>query len=228
MFLSIIIPTLNEAKHIGRLIDLIQANAQQGEYEVLVVDGGSQDETVAIASSMGVIVHENCGRGRAIQMNYGAQKAKGEILYFVHGDTLPVASFVADIKQALAEGFPVGCYRYRFDSPRLLLKINAYFTRFNRLWCRGGDQTLFIKRDLFEELKGFRSDFPIMEEYEFLERVMKRYPFKIIPKSMIVSARKYDNNHYLKVQVANFVAFNMYRLRFPPAKIAKVYKKMLH
>jgi hypothetical protein len=136
---------------------------------------------------------------------------------------------VSDIGQAIQEGYQAGCYRFRFDSDKFMLKINSYFTRFNSLTVRGGDQTLFITRTLFEDLGGFDENYVIMEEYDFLRRLWTRNRsiFKLIPKDVLVSARKYDTNSWMRVQMANLVAMTLFRLGADPARIAYSYKKML-
>ena len=160
-------------------------------------------------------------------MNQGAKAAKGDVLYFVHADTLPPHSYLDDIQTAMQEGFPMGCYRFQFDSNRSILKFNSWLTRFDRISFRGGDQSLFIPKALFDEMKGFKEDHLIMEEYEFLLRARKHTPFKIIPKNIMVSARKYDNNSWLRVQLANVIVFNMYFLGFPQEKLVRTYRGML-
>lgn len=228
MTVSIIIPTLNESEHIGRLLAHLQQHADQRLLDLLVVDGGSQDNTCELAAQHGARALQSPEAGRAQQMNYGATLARGEILYFVHADCLPPATYLDDIDQALAEGFPIGTYRSAFESNSLLLKVNAYFTRFDFLWCRGGDQSIFVARDLFEELGGYRVDYCIMEEYDLMARAREQCPFKIIPKATLISARKYESNSYARVQVANLVVFNMFRLGFPPMRLAKIYRKLLN
>lgn len=225
MTISIIIPTLNEAAHLGRLLEHLQAHRNDQVIEIIVADGGSTDSTYQIAQSNATALRSP--KGRAVQMNYGAAQAKGEVLYFVHGDTLPPSSYVQDIHQALSEGYPIGCYRFRFDCDRPLLKINAYFTRFDFLWCRGGDQTLFVTRSLFDELDGYCERHLIMEEYDFIYRARKKAAFKIMPKDVIVSSRKYEHNGYLRVQMANLIAFNMFRFGFAQQKIATTYRRLL-
>ena len=227
MKLSIIIPTLNEEENIGRLLDRLQSRSEDSLAEIIVVDGGSTDKTLAIAEQAGACCIKSSKSGRATQMNQGARKAAGDILYFVHSDTLPPTSFVSDIRQALEAGYSVGCFRYQFDSPRKLLKINAFFTRFDFKWCRGGDQSLFIKRELFEQMGGFKEDYIIMEDFEFIDRIRKEYRFKIIPKNMLVSARKYATNSYLRVQIANLIVFNMYRFGASQQRMANMYKRLL-
>lgn len=227
MKVSIIVPVLNEAANIERLIKRLQEGGNGAIAELLVIDGSSNDDTVQRAKNAGATVLVAPCRGRALQMNYGAQFATGDVFYFVHGDTLPPENYMDDLHSAVNEGFPLGCFRFRFESSHPLLRINAYMTRFNYLWCRGGDQTLFVTRKLFDELQGYSEDYVIMEEYDFIRRARARYSFKIIPKEVLVSARKYHANGYFRVQVANFIVFNMFRFGFPQQRILNTYRKLL-
>lgn len=162
-------------------------------------------------------------RSRAHQMNQGAKVATGRILWFVHADTKPPSGFYKDILDATANGADLGGYRFKFDSNRILLRINSWFTRFNLLTFRGGDQTLFITRKAFDELNGFDEHFTIMEEYDLLQRASVRHVFKLIPKSVIVSARKYDHNTYLQVNLANLKAMRMFKRGKDPEEIKQFY-----
>lgn len=225
---SVIIPTLNEAEYIGALLELLLPCLNTEKDELIVVDANSSDNTVAISESKGVrtvLCEEKC---RSKQMNLGASIAQGDILYFVHADSRPPASFREDILEALKEGFPLGCFRFRFDSKSWLLAINSYCTRFDRLMCRGGDQTLFVRKELFQELRGYREDYRIMEEYDFIHRARKNNAFKIIPKDVIVSPRKYKNNSYLRVNIANLIVFALFRLKVSQERMIKTYKTLLN
>ncbi|MEP1150450.1 MAG: TIGR04283 family arsenosugar biosynthesis glycosyltransferase [Balneola sp.] len=230
MALSIIIPTYNEANSILDLLQHLDSSSNTTEgVEILVVDGGSSDETVKLVQEAGYNCVISERKGRAAQMNTGAKMASGDILYFVHADTRPPSLFINDIGQALKEGFQSGCYRYQFDSyPNPLLKINAYCTRFDRIMCRGGDQTLFITKVLFEELGGFREDFLIMEDYDLIQKIQKHSSFKIMQKNAIVSSRKYDDNGYFRVQIANLTIFMMYFAGASQDKMVRTYKYMLN
>ena len=225
--ISIIIPTLNEAQNIARLVPFLLENGKNFVHEIIVVDAESKDETVLFAQMSGAKVVIS-PLGRAKQMNHAAAIAEGNILYFVHADTLPPKHFETAIIEAYSMGKMAGCFPFVFDSPSFLLKINAYFTRFPFLWCRGGDQTLFITKDFFEKLNGFDEKYSIMEEYDFILRAKKRHPFHILKGNVLVSARKYEENGYFRVQIANFLAFNMFRLNFSQAKILKTYKNILN
>ncbi|TDB68847.1 TIGR04283 family arsenosugar biosynthesis glycosyltransferase [Arundinibacter roseus] len=227
MRISVIIPTYEEEKTIGRLIRELQQFGGSQLHEILVVDWPGSDQTAQRAREAGATVLTANKAGRAIQMNCGAKAATGDVLYFVHADVGIHLEFVQDIQQALSENFTLGCYRYKFDSDKTLLKFNAFCTRFDRIWCRGGDQTLFITRTAFESLGGFREDHLVMEDYEFILRARRKYQFRIIPKEVVVSARKYEFNSYLRVNLANAVAFVLYFSGAPQAQIIKTYKSII-
>ncbi|MFZ5972454.1 MAG: TIGR04283 family arsenosugar biosynthesis glycosyltransferase, partial [Bacteroidota bacterium] len=226
-WLSVIIPTRNEARAIAALVHFVRQQAGPALADVWVVDANSADRTAEHAEAAGARVLSTAVASRAQQMNLGARHARGLVLYFVHADVQLRAGFVADIAEAVRKGSVAGCYRYVFDSPRLMLKVNAYFTRFDSIMCRGGDQTLFVVRQVFESLGGFNEQFVVMEDYDFLLRLRKQHAFVIIPKDIIVSARKYHRHAWLWVQMANLTAFILFFLRVSPSKIKLVYRKFL-
>lgn len=226
MFISIVIPTLNEESNIGSLINFLTTHSQKRSFEVIVVDGGSTDSTLEILSTFNVQVIHTKKTSRAHQMNEGAKVALGDILYFVHADIQLVESFVDDIFQAVKAGFKSGCYRFKFaEAKNPLLHINGFFTRFPFTWCRGGDQTLYITKDYFKEIGCFNEEFVIMEDYDLLDRLKE--PLKIISKSVKVSARKYNRNSYLKVQLTNMKAMKMYKSGEDPSVIKEFYLREL-
>ncbi len=223
--ISIIIPALNEAQNLRKLIPTLRQNTQV-PIEIIVVDGGSTDDSMAICNSMQVMTLTG-KKGRGKQMNAGAKVAKGDVLYFVHADALPPKGYGEAIRDSIQAGFQIGCFRMKFDSPSLRLKINAYFTRFDRSWTRGGDQTLYVVTTLFHEFKGYDESCVIMEEYDFMDRVRLKHSFRIIPKNILISARKYEQNGYFKVQLANLTAMRMYKKGVDKKIIAEKYRSML-
>lgn len=227
MFISIIIPTLNEENYIGDLLNYLGDHQENHQFEVIVVDGGSSDQTNDILSDFeNIRVLHSKRKSRAHQMNEGAKIAKGDVLYFVHADTQLVDTFVDDIILSIKSGDKSGCYRFKFSEVKNpLLHINGFFTRFSFKWCRGGDQTLYITKECFEDMGGFNEEFVIMEDYDLLDRLSD--PLRIIPKSVKVSARKYEKNSYLKVQLTNMKAMKMYRRGERPELIKEYYLKKL-
>jgi rSAM/selenodomain-associated transferase 2 len=226
--ISVIIPTLNEAANIGRTLDHVLRHGGNRVGEVLVVDGGSDDATVAVAQQAGAkIIHSATGRAR--QMNAGAAAAAHPILYFVHADTLPPADFAMAIGEALAAGQPMGCFRYRFDSQRVMLRFNEWWTQFDWMFCQGGDKTFFIKKDVFDALGGYDERWSIMEEYDFLRRARAAgYPLAVLPQAALVSARKYEGRSWLRVQLANVTVFKLWQWRLADAAtLRSIYQRML-
>ncbi len=121
----------------------------------------------------------------------------------------------------------MGCFKYRFDSPRLLLKVNAWFSRFNFIWCQGGDKTFFIRADTFRELGGYDELYVVMEEYDFIRRARQRYRMQTLPYSATVSARKYIHNSWARVQLANIAVFTLFRYGVEPARLKRIYKQLV-
>jgi len=227
--ISVIIPTFNEAENIGCLIESLKIYGKNYLHEIIVSDSpNSTDNTKEIAQKLGAIAQKSPQKGRAFQMNFGASIATADILYFVHADIKINPDYTFDIVKAINSGHYFGCYRYQFDADDWILKVNAFFTRLPFIWCRGGDQTLFIRKEDFLKVGKFREDYEIMEDYEFIIRAKKVLKFKIIPKNVIVSARKYKTNSYLRVQKANFKVMRMFLSgKASQQEMTETYRRML-
>ncbi len=228
MQLSIIIPAYNESLNVKQLIHYLIKHAGQSVTEIIVIDGGSSDNTIEMAKNAGATVIMSPLKRRAAQMHYGASIAKGSILYFVHADTFPPASFANDILNAMDKGFAIGRYRTKFDSPKWYLKINAWFTRFDWFVCMGGDQTLFITKELYQTIGGYNTEMMIMEEFEFAKRARETVRYKIFSQATLISARKYDTNSWWRVQMANKKIVSMYRKGASQNDMVEAYKRMLN
>ena len=226
MKISIIIPTYNEADGIQELLRYLKKHADSTVAEMLVVDGQSTDVTIEKVKATGCNYVISPEKGRGAQMNIGADRTTGDILYFIHADSFPPKSFASDILKAVNKRAQSGCYRTAFDSDSWLLKINAWFTRFDRLMYRGGDQTLFITREVFEAMDGFKN-YAIMEDFEMIQRLRKRDTFQIIPKSTVVSARKYEQNSYLKINFINLIIFWMFVLGVSQETMVHAYQQLI-
>lgn len=198
--ISIIIPVLNEEASIGRILTYLKNNSSfKNIKEILVVDGGSTDDTISVASQSNCKVIRTA-KGRAKQMNFGARQAKSNILYFLHVDTLPPKNFDISIIEAVMNGSSTGCFQMRFDSKSRFLSFFAWFSRVNHKLCRGGDQSLFITKVLFKKSDGFNEDYVVYEDNEFIGRLYKIGPFKILPRHVKTSARRYEERGEMVLQ----------------------------
>lgn len=226
--ISIIIPAYNEAENISDLIANLRHAGGQEVAEIIVSDGGSTDETIRLAAAAGACVVFSPIKGRAGQMNHGVALSGGDILYFVHADTRPPKSFAMDIRESVEKGYDCGSFRFRFDRHQGLLRLNAFFTRFNYLFFRGGDQNIFVTRSLWEKTGPYNAAMRIMEDYDFLARLWRQGRFRLIQKDTVVSARKYDQNSWLQVQLANLKVVRMWRRGAAQEDMIAAYHKALN
>jgi rSAM/selenodomain-associated transferase 2 len=226
--ISLIIPVLNEAKMLQGLLHYLKACDPENNLEIIVVDGKSTDATCAIAKHENVLLKEAEISCRAHQMNLGARAATTDILYFVHADVRPPQDFVQQILGAHKRGVEMAFFKQKFDKMNILLWFNSFFTRYKRLWCRGGDQTIYITRDLFSKLKGYDEKYIIMEEYDLLHRAQKISDYEILKGHTIVSSRKYSTNSWFKVMTSNLRAVRQFKKGVDPKLIRKEYSKRLN
>ncbi|WP_111307939.1 TIGR04283 family arsenosugar biosynthesis glycosyltransferase [Confluentibacter sediminis] len=142
----------------------------------------------------------NSKKGRAKQMNFGAKKAKGKILYFLHADSFPPKNFDQFIINNKKKGHNAGCFRMQFDSKHWWLKLASWFTQFNWKICRGGDQSLFITKALFSDIGGFDENYIVCEDSVIVNELYKRNAFVVINKKLQTSARLYEKHGVFKLQ----------------------------
>lgn len=193
--ISIIIPILNEADAIGRLLLHIENTISKTiDYEIIVVDGGSTDgfQKEIQKHPKAILVHSE--KGRAKQLNKGAKEASGSIFYFLHCDSFPPKNFDLDVVEQVQNGNKAGCFRMKFDHSHPVLLVSQWFTRINHITCRGGDQSLFVTKGLFTEIGGYDEDYIIYEDNEIVKRLYQKGRFTVIPKHLITSARRYKKN----------------------------------
>jgi rSAM/selenodomain-associated transferase 2 len=227
MRLSIIIPTYNEAANIGDLVRYLRDKGGEHVQEVIVVDGGSDDGTMDLAAQAGAQVVYCPQRCRAVQLHLGASRARGGLYYFVHADTVPPATFATDALQALQEGYLYGNYASTFVG-KAQMGVNGRMTQRDWLVTRGGgDQTLFITKEFYQELGGFDHRFVLMEDFDLVRRARRRARMCILQASVYVSTRKYLRNSYLRVSLANLIVYVSFLLRVPPRGLALMYRKLL-
>ena len=158
-------------------------------------------------------------------MNNGAHLASGDILYFLHADTLPPDTFIDDIRSAAAAGKKAGCFKMRFDDDHPLMALFGWFTRFPLMLCRGGDQSLFIDRNLFLSIAGFDESLLVMEDYDIINRIEQHMQFHILETEVTTSARRYHQNGIVRLQMIFGTLHLMYALGFDQESIIRYYRE---
>lgn len=229
MHIDIIIPTLNEAKRLPKVLDFLFSQKENEKLTIIVADADqSSDNTKALCLDHDVFYFKSKATCRSIQINEGAAKGSGDVLFFLHADVIPPDNFYDSIKKALDKGKEAGLFSYKFDSPNVMLNLNAYFTKYDSWFAGGGDQCLFITRARFDQLNGFNSKCVIMEDFDFFDRLKaNKISYQIIDKPALVSARKYDHRSYLKVNLANLITFIKFRLGTDNQMLKHSYQRWL-
>ncbi len=218
--ISVIIPVLNEADNITATL------ASTKNVEVIVVDGGSQDRTVQIAKTWGAKVLISHHANRAQQMNLGAQAASGEVLLFLHADTLLPSQFEIMVHQAASQEIAAGAFALQIDGSLWGLRlVEVGVNMRSRIFALPyGDQAIFLNAKLFRELGGF-ADLPIMEDFELICRLRRKGRIAIIPIPVITSKRRWQKLGILQTTLINQIAIIAYLNGISPQKIAFWYRR---
>ncbi len=223
MKISIIIPTLNESLLLQRLLCGLN-KIIDSQVEIIVVDGGSNDNTLEIASKYAhqVFVTE---QGRATQMNYGAAFAKGEVLFFLHADSMLTTNAFQKLKEIVKESAYVGgAFRLQIDSNKLLLSIISQVvnlrSRFFHLVY--GDQGIFVRKKKFFEIGRFMVT-PLMEDVEFYGRLRASGKTVILDEKILTSARRWEKEGILYATFRNWLLLIMYYMGIPAKQLEKLY-----
>jgi rSAM/selenodomain-associated transferase 2 len=218
--ISVIIPALNEAENIEPC--LLSVARQQGQFEIIVVDGQSTDGTAEIAERYATVIISE--RGRAVQMNEGARRAQGDVLLFLHADSILHPYALTRLQEALEDSHVVGgTFTLRFDSDKFLLKFIAFFTRFKIRYFHYGDQGVFVRRSVFERLGGFK-EMPLMEDIDFLLRLRKSGRVSLIRSPVTTSARRFLERGIVRQQMLNNFLVALYVLGVKPQTLSKLYR----
>ncbi|MDE3183165.1 MAG: TIGR04283 family arsenosugar biosynthesis glycosyltransferase [Bacteroidota bacterium] len=226
--ISIIIPTYNEEENIADTIEEIKRRDNENLIsEIIISDGQSTDNTATVASNSGATVVTGGKKGRSAQMNFGASTAKGEILYFLHADSIPPENFTTYILNAFKGKYLSGCFRLSFDHPHWFLKANCWFTRFDVNAVRFGDQSLFVTKEVFKNCGGFDENLLMMEDQEIIHRIKKRGKFKMMNAAVTTSARKYLDNGIYRMQFIFFWIWILYYLGYSQPYLLKLHKKLI-
>ena len=204
-FISVVVPALNEA---GRISMLLSALRSLGACEIIVVDGGSGDGTLEEAGALADSVIESSA-GRARQMNAGAETAAGEVLWFVHADTLPPRDALASIRQAVRSGRAWGRFDLRLDGRHPAFRVIERLINWRSALSgiATGDQAIFVTREAFEAA-GCWQEIPLMEDVALSRQLKRSCRPARIRTPVLTSSRRWERNGILRT------VWLMWRLRF--------------
>ena len=221
MNISVIVPVLNEEKTIATTLEALVTLAP---YEIIIVDGGSADRTRELAGQFQVkVISSDRGRGR--QMNRGASKASGDVLLFLHADTRLPASALNDIKAALGEPRYLGG---RFDVELagahwllpLVGRLISYRSRISKVAT--GDQALFVRRQVFERIRGF-PDMPLLEDVAFCRTLKRLGEVACLRSRVVTSARRWEVDGVWRTIFRMWIIKLLYLVGVSPARLKQFY-----
>lgn len=222
MSLSVIVPMLNEERAIGTTLDAIRAGAPGAE--TIVVDGGSTDRSIEIASARGAQTLI-AGRGRARQMNAGAAVAHGDALVFVHADTIVPATFASDIASALEDPNIVGGrFDIELDEPSLLWRLLGKMISLRSRIMRSatGDQAIFVRREVFAATGGFM-EIDLCEDVDFARRLKRSGRVACLRSRVVTSARRWRRNGPLRTVLKMWLVKSLFLAGVSPARLRRYY-----
>lgn len=228
--ISVIIPIYNEApqadfylERLAKQVESIPAEA----LEIILVDGGSQDQTWEICQAYPFALFRSPRSGRAGQMNFGAEGAKGDIFLFLHLDSQLPPDFTQGIQAVLAQpGVGAGAFRFRVDLEGRRYRLLEHLVNLRSQLCRlpYGDQGLFMKKETFWALGGF-ADLPIMEDYDLVRRLGRQRRIALAPLALVTSGRRWRKLGFWKTGAINQLMILGYHGGVSPTRLARWYSR---
>ncbi|MCH2201389.1 MAG: TIGR04283 family arsenosugar biosynthesis glycosyltransferase [Fuerstiella sp.] len=224
MKISVIIPAIDEAQVIGAAVD---SAVCAGADEVILVDGGSQDETSEVAETHGACVLSSAP-GRAHQQNAGAQDAAGDVLLFLHADCCLPEFGLSEIRRRLTDEKSCigGYFRQRIDGSRMIYRLieSGNLLRANTMKWAYGDQAIFVRRGIFRDIGGF-PEIPLMEDLYIMKQLKQRGDLICIDSPLLVSARRWENRGTIRQTLCNWSMLAAVHLGVSPAVLARFYPR---
>jgi rSAM/selenodomain-associated transferase 2 len=221
MLTSIIIPTLNEAASIARVVE--NAAALPGDKEIIVVDGGSTDGTVEIAGERAVVISST--KGRAAQMNAGAKLAKGDVLLFLHADTLLPTGALKAVEQSLSCPEVIGGrFRVNLNNPGWRYRMIGWSINVRDSIVGGftGDQAIFVRREIFNSMGGY-APMDLMEDLDFGRRMRRMGKATRLEEYVTTSARRWEKGGVLRTVFIMGALRTLYYLNLPATRPQRWY-----
>jgi len=219
--ISVIIPSFDENQYLLNSIESVLQN-NYADCEIIIVESGNIENTIKILKQYDIKIIKS-RKGRSYQLNFGAKIAKGNILLFLHADTVLPENSLTEI-ESVAKNNVGGGFLQKFSGNNFLLKLVSFRSNsrsmINKIFF--GDQAVFVRKQIFDKLNGYR-DIPIMEDLDFSKRMKKMGKISVIKDEVTVSGRNYLRYGIIKLTLVYFVLMVMYHLRFDFERINKTY-----
>lgn len=224
--IAVVIPAINEQTNVG---EAVQSAIRGGADEVIIADGGSTDETATMARAAGAkVISSRPGRGA--QMNAAARESTAEVLLFLHADNRLPTDFAQQIQSAVADPrIQAGVFRQRIEGASPLFRLLAWGNEQRVRWknLAYGDQAIWVRRTIFEELGGF-PEVPLMEDYIFSERLRQQYRFVILPGPLTVSSRRWQQRGIIGQTLLNWRIIAAYKQGKSLDELSLLYRRHDH
>ena len=224
--ISIIIPCADTLEVVASFIPgIIQNLSNNYNTQIIFVDAFERADVRAYVVEQGFVYSFTNKARRSIQCNAGAKIASGKIYFFLHIDSIVPSHFDVLIMQSVYKGFEAGCFRLKFDSDSRFLAGFAWFNQFKWTIARGGDQGLYVRREAFEEIGGYKNAWQIMEDVDIAGKLLKRKKFDILKPPIITSTRKYERVGVFKLQFLFAIITLFYWMGISNKTIYEFYRK---
>lgn len=224
LLVSVIIPTLNEEESIAATLEALAL--VNGEIEVIVADGGSDDRTTEIARQFGARVIGS-DRGRGAQMHNGAKAARGQTLLFLHADTIAPPDVVQKINECLSRDVTAlgGSFDIRFGGASRAARFMTWlYPKLGNLGLCYGDSGIFVRAPIYKEVGGFDS-FPLFEDLEFIKRLKKRGRMIRLPVELVTSSRRFEGRRFPFIFARWSILQALYWIGVSPRTLSKLYAR---
>ena len=202
--ISIIIPTINEANNLPLLLSDLSIIQKEGE--ILIIDSGSEDKTIDVASIYGAKVFKSKERNRGLQLDIGAKKSNGEWLIFLHADTRLTHDWVGEIKSILKGNKNyIYFFKFKINHKKIIYRVLEILVNFRSQYFKQpyGDQGLIMHRSIYLKNNGFRK-IPLMEDLDFLRRLKNKENLKQLNFPILISSRKWERTNVFLQAIKNW------------------------
>lgn len=222
MRLSVVIPTWNEAGNLARTVAAVRT---AGYDEIVIVDGGSHDDTVLIAKHAGADLILTAPSGRARQQNHGAEHTTGDVVCFFHADCLPHHDSARALRQVFGDPENIAaCFTQHIAADGWAYRLLEWGNLRRVLWWGSayGDQGLCVRRDVFEGIGRF-PEWKLMEDVELCRRLRGQGRFRVIDTPLTVSARRWQKRGIVRQTLLNWTLLTLFHVGVAPDDLAKFY-----